>query len=269
MEMFTTGLFVFFMLIFIEYNLKQLLEYFQHLHPLLENATNRGILARHVGVDAFSCFVVAILGWKASYINQDMIDAALGRKPSLTVAFENRVFKYYPEAVRISLFFFAYQVKNTYDTIVWNDGPEFIAHHILTLFTAWGALVPGSCHYYAMFYFGVSEISTGVLCLLANFDDIHGVPGLAAAFPLGKMVLGGLFAVLFVICRVLMWSTVSYYYCRDAWNALKSNDPRLEGRRTWLRYTFVSLSLLSVLQIIWLGEIIRIGHEELKLAGFL
>lgn len=29
MEMFTTGLFVFFMLIFIEYNLKQLLEYFQ------------------------------------------------------------------------------------------------------------------------------------------------------------------------------------------------------------------------------------------------
>jgi hypothetical protein len=237
---------------------------------LLEDPTNRGILARHVGVDALSCFVVAGLGWRARYINQDIVDATLrGKKGAMPVAFENRVFKYYPEAMRISLFFFAYQIKNTYDTIVWNDGPEFIAHHILTLLTAWGALFPGTMHYYAMFFFGVSEISTGVLCLLANFDDIHGVVGLAEAFPVGKAVLGGLFAVLFVICRVFMWSTVSFYYCRDAWNALKSNDPRLEGRKLWLRYTFVSLALLSVLQIIWLWEIFRIGHEELVKLGFL
>lgn len=236
---------------------------------MLEDATNRAILARHVGVDTLSCFVVAILGWKASHINQDMVDAVLRGKKSMPVAYENRVFKYHPEAVRIALFFLAYQLKNTYDTIIWNDGPEFIAHHLLTLATTWGALFPGSCHYYVMFYFGVSEISTGVLCLLANFDDVHGVKGLAEAFPAGKMALGGIFAVLFVICRVFMWSTVSYYYCRDAWNVLKSGDPRLEGRKTWLRYTFVSLALLSVLQIVWLGEIVRIGHEEMVKAGFL
>lgn len=199
-----------------------------------------------------------------------MIDALWrGKKRALSIAFENRIFKYYPEALRLILFFFVYQIKNTYDTIIWKDGPEFIAHHILTLFTAWGALHPGTSQYYAMFYFGVSEVSTGVLCLLANFDDVHGVSGLAEAFPTAKLILGGTFAILFVICRVVMWSNVSYYYCRDAWNALSSTDPRLEGRRLWLRYTFVSLSLLSLLQIIWLAEIARIGREELKVMGML
>lgn len=236
----------------------------------MEDPVNCGILARHVGVDALSCFFVAFLGWKASHINQDMMDFVFrGKKTLLAENFDKRVFKYHPEAMRITLFFFAYQIKNMYDTIIWNDGPEFIAHHLLTLATAWGGLNPPTCHYYVMFYFGVSEISTGVLCLLANFDDVHGVKGLAEAFPTGKIVLGGVFAVLFLICRVLMWSTCSYHYCRDVWYVLKSNDKRSEGRRTWLRYTFVSLALLSLLQVIWLGEIIRIGYAELKTMGLI
>ncbi|KAL3904612.1 MAG: hypothetical protein SGILL_009998, partial [Bacillariaceae sp.] len=240
------------------------------LHPILENETNRQILARHVGVDAFSCFVVAFLGYQARHIVHDMVDAAFGRKKNaMPVAYEQRMFMYRPEAARITLFFFAYQVKNTYDTIVWNDGLLFIMHHVLTLFTAWGALVQGSAHFYVPFYFGISEVSTAVLCLLANFDDIHGVPGLADAFPVGKAVLGGVFAILFVVCRVFMWSTVSYFYCRDAYNALSGSDPRLKGRKTWLRFTFVSLSLLSLLQIIWLAEIGRVGKMEMEKMGLI
>ena len=240
------------------------------MHPLLDNETNRNILARHVGVDAFSCFVVAFLGYQARHLVKDMIDATLNRKVNaMPVAYESRMFMYQPEAARITLFFFAYQIKNTYDTIVWNDGIEFIMHHVLTLFTAWGALVQGSAHFYVPFYFGVSEVSTAVLCLLANFDDIHGVPGLAAAFPLGKAVLGGVFAVCFIVCRVFMWSTVSYYYCRDAWNVLSGSDPRLQGRKAWFRFTFVSLALLSLLQIIWLAEIFRIGKMELEKMGYI
>jgi TLC domain len=242
----------------------------QDSHPVFEDETHRNILARHVGVDAFSCFVVAALGYQARHIVQDLVDAALGRKQNaMPVAYEQRMFTYQPEAARITLFFFAYQVKNTYDTIVWNDGIEFILHHILTLFTAWGALAQGSAHFYVPFYFGVSEVSTAVLCLLANFDDVHGVPGMADAFPVAKAVLGGIFAVLFVICRVFMWSTVSYYYCRDAWNALSGSDPRLKGRVAWLRFTFVSLALLSLLQIIWLAEIARVGKMELEKLGLL
>lgn len=104
---------------------------------------------------------------------------------------------------------------------------------------------------------------------MANFDDVHGVVGLAEAFPTGKVVFGVLFAVTFFVCRVLLWSTISYYYCRDAWNALKGNDPRLVGRKTFVRFTLVSLSLLSLLQIIWLGEILRQGKVELEKMGFI
>ena len=65
-----------------------------------------------------------------------MVDATLRRrKNAMPVAFEGRMFTYQPEAQRIALFFVAYQLKNTYDTIAWNDGIIFIIHHILTLFT--------------------------------------------------------------------------------------------------------------------------------------
>jgi len=102
----------------------------------LEDETSRNILARHIGVDAFSCFIVAYLGWTARHVIQDITDATIGgKKNAMPVAYEGRMFTYHPEAQRITLFFVAYQLKNTYDTIVWNDGLIFILHHVLTLFT--------------------------------------------------------------------------------------------------------------------------------------
>jgi len=266
---FSTGAVIILFLIGIEMSLRLFFTSIKDAHPILDDATNRNILSRHIGVDAFSCFVVAILGWNARHVVNDMVDATLRRrKNAMPVAFEGRMFTYQPEAQRIALFFVAYQLKNTYDTIAWNDGIIFIIHHILTLFTTWGAL-QGNAHFYVLFYFGVSEISTGVLCLLANFDDEHGVVGLADAFPMVKVFLGGIFAAFFVICRVFMWSTVSYYYCRDAWNALSGSDPRMIRHKMWFRFTFLSLSILSLLQIIWLAEIARVGKEELEKVGLL
>ena len=107
----------------------------------MQDETSRNILARHIGVDSFSCFVVAYLGWKARHVVQDLIDATIGRrKNAMPVAYEGRMFTYQPEAQRIALFFVAYQLKNTYDTIVWNDGLIFILHHVLTLFTTVSSL---------------------------------------------------------------------------------------------------------------------------------
>jgi len=256
-------------LFIIEFSLRQFFNSIREWHPVLEDETNRKVLARHIGVDAFSCFVVAYLGWEARHVVQDLIDATIGRKKNaMPVAYEGRMFTYHPEGQRVALFFASYQLKNTYDTIIWNDGLLFIVHHFFTLFTTWGAL-HGNGHFYVLFYFGVSEISTGVLSLLANFDDEYGVVGLADAFPIIKICFGGLFTVLFIICRVFMWSTISYYYCRDAWNVVKGSDPRAEGYKTWYRFTFLSLSILSVLQIIWLADIVRIGKEELEKLGIL
>jgi hypothetical protein len=103
----------------------------------LENETNRQILARHIGVDALSSLVVVVLGFQARHLMQDLVNAVWYRQPgSMPTAYEARMFTYHPAATRITLFFLAYNVKNSYDTIVWGDGIEFILHHVLCLFTA-------------------------------------------------------------------------------------------------------------------------------------
>lgn len=236
----------------------------QYLHPLLENETNRLILARHIGTDWLCCATVASLG--VTYfmsVCPDFLAAALCKPGAMPKAgFEARMFTYQPSAFKMCLFFTAYQIKNMYDTIIWNDGPEFIAHHIMCLFVAYGTIKHGIAHYHVPFFFGISETSTAILCLLANFDDVHGVPGLADAFPEGKAVLGALFAVAFIVCRVLFWIFFSYYLVRDAWLAINKTDSTRDAARPWIKIFLGSLTGLSVLQVIWLGQIIMIGVEE-------
>ncbi len=109
----------------------------QDVHPILDNETSRNILARHVGVDAFSAFVVSYFGYKARHVYQNLLDAITGKNPkAMPIAYEERLFTYHPEGQRVLLFFTAYQIKNLADTILWNDGILFIVHHILALAAA-------------------------------------------------------------------------------------------------------------------------------------
>jgi hypothetical protein len=254
-----------------EMSMRHLLVSYQASHPILENETNRNILARHVAVDVLACAIVFGMGWSSRHLCAGVTDAVFFGKPNAMpdAGHETRLFTYHPAGFRVSLFFFAYQIKNLYDTIAWNDGPEFIFHHCFSILTAYGAMVPGCGHVYTIFFFGMCEISTGVLCLLANFDDEHGVPGLGAAFPTAKVVLGGVFAVLFIVCRVVLWPVFSRYFAGDCLLALKGDDERTKPRRVWLRFFLVSLTGLSILQIAWLGEIFRHGKEELVKAGLM
>lgn len=243
----------------------------QDQHPLLEIEVNRLILARHIFVDTFSCVVMATLGWWNRHTGITAIyRALLGDPKSMTRAgCEARMFAFHPGSFRLGLFFTSYQLKNMIDTIVWNDGPEYIVHHLLSMIVSGGSIYPLLASYYGAFYLGLSEVSTAVLCVLANFDDQHGVVGLGEAFPLTKVVVGGLFVVSFIVCRCIMWPIASYYFVRDSKWALESKSPYLEGRRMWIRAFVVCLSGLSVLQVAWLGQIFWIGYTELKAMGFL
>jgi hypothetical protein len=237
----------------------------QHYHVLLEDERNRQILARHIFVDTMSCTICAILGYMSRY--ESFYPIMKGTIP--LAAYDQRLFTYMPNGFRLTLFFFWYQVKNLVDTILWNDGPEYIFHHVFSLITAYGAMNPGCGHVYTLFFFGLSEISTAVLCLLANFDDHHGVVGLGDAFPITKIICGAIFVVLFILCRCILWPIHSYYFCNDILHAIRNtNDPRATSRRSWMIFFLISLSGLSVLQIAWLGQIFMIGKEELQKSGF-
>ena len=78
--------------------------------------------------------MVAFLGYTSRSVVQEMLPGRAGG--TLTAGgYEARMFTYHPAAQRITVFFVAYQLKNTYDTIVWDDGIIFIIHHVLTLVT--------------------------------------------------------------------------------------------------------------------------------------
>lgn len=254
--------------------------YFLNWSTLLQVETNRQILARHIGVDTFCCAVVSYWGVsKISYIS-DLPRHVFGWQKSSSKSVDNndapfdsddidsRIYKYHPFTYRILMFFLAFQIKNSYDTIVWNDGPEFLFHHILAGGTAIISMYFCLGHYYCVFFMGVSEVSTGILCLLANFDAEHGVKGLDKEYPITRLLLAGLFVVSFLICRTILWPI----YARQFWIDVKNANERnsiVDNKQNlfYLRITALTCAGLSILQVIWLGEIFRLGYLEIVRLG--
>ena len=115
----------------------------------------------------------------------------------------------------------AYELKNLVDSCIFGDGVVFILHHIATCTLAFFALHP-YLHLYSSFFFGISEVSTAVLCVLANWDESRGIKGangeslFAVLFPTAMKVIGVIFAVLFVILRIVVWPVISYYFWLDS-----------------------------------------------------
>ena len=92
--------------------------------------------------------------------------------------------------------------------------------------------------------------------------------GLDLALPTTMIVLGGVFVVSFIICRLAMWPFVTYHYTRDTLTALKSNHKLLEGRETYLKAILVCCCCLSLIQLFFVHMIVETGRKELeKLLG--
>jgi len=244
---------------------RMLISNYQNFHPILEIEVNRMILARHIAVDFLSCGTFSLIGVLNIDKCQDLFSRMLYRSDSMPLAgYEKRLFTYIPAAQQIALMFLAYNIKNTFDSIVWNDGPEFIFHHILSAATAWGAMYPGCGHFYVIFFMGLSELSTLFLCLLANFDDDYGVKGLGEAFPIVKIMLGAAFVIAFVICRTIIWPFASYYFVTDVFQALKDDHALCQGRKRWMKCFVTTLGGLSILQVVFLGQIFIMGKAEIE-----
>lgn len=249
--------------------MRLIIEKYSHIDPILHVERNRHIMARHLAVDFGS---LAICGYIAVKNRHTVCGELIthmknwGKSDSMNESDEDterRLFQYHPASQRIMVWFFAYQVKNMYDTIYWNDGIEFVIHHIFAGAAAWGGMFPGCCHFYALFYFGFSELSTAILCLLANFDDQYGVVGLEQVFPKTKIVLGALFVTSFIVCRCIMWPVVTHHFFKDTTKALASKHPLAAGRRNFLHLLRFCCFGLSLIQFVFVAMIVQTGKEEL------
>ncbi|KAJ1620678.1 TLC domain-containing protein [Pavlovales sp. CCMP2436] len=215
-------------------------------HPILAPRASRAMLARRT-LEVCAMSTLAVLGLQAHW--------RLGGLPSGVregQAAVERAFEFHPLSCRLALFQLGYQVFNTYMSTRDRDGPIFIGHHIATGMLCFFALAP-FLHVYAPFFLGITEVSTAVLCALAAFDKVPmGVPGMGVTFPVTTQVLGVTFALLFVGIRIVIWPWLSYVFWLDVFAVLEAQvHPPIAC------YSFlVANAGLSLLQVMWLGEII-------------
>jgi len=140
----------------------------------------------------------------------------------------------------------------------------------------------GLCRVYSPFFFGISELSTVALCLLTPFNEeqsANGISGLGEAFPTLKLVLGISFVLLFLIVRSIIWPLVTLntarYCCsslRLLWkqlmrqtytNSKEETTTTVLHKMWWHTFYLTSLSVISVLQIMWLFLILDKAKSEL------
>jgi len=248
-----------------------ILENVQHAHPILEQQVNRHILARHLGVDTLSICIIAISGWRARSIVWNVMEEwVYGKRHAVVPAdYKNRLFKTHPKVTQIAIFFFWYQVKNSYDTFVWNDGTVYLCHHILAMVSSWAVIGPHFVHYYAVFFLSICETSTIFLCILSNFVD---VPGLSNAFPLTNVVVGTIFATLFILFRCVAWPLFTHHFFEDtklAFGEMDNTRMMTPERQWWLKFLRFTLTLLSFMQVLFFYQIVMIGSHELARAGLI
>ena len=87
---------------------------------------------------------------------------------------------------------------------------------------------------------------------MACFDANRGIAPLATSFPLLMKALGGAFAVLFIIFRVILWPYFCYFFWIDSLELLRTGT----AHNIPILYLFMFVnSALTFLQIFWLREI--------------
>jgi len=167
-------------------------------------------------------------------------------------------------AERITLMMMAFQ---TYEVVLALcvsklRGPsgEHLMHHAATLSLATIGGGYQYLHFYAPFFFGVTEISSVPLAFVDLFKFF---PSLKSALPATNEHVRTLFAVCFIVMRLVYWPYVCSEFWMDSMAELQADNAR---QSTWVVVVFlVANVLLTGLQFFW-GSLIFKGIAK-KLKG--
>lgn len=134
----------------------------------------------------------------------------------------------------------------------------FLFHHLFTGLVSVFAMRP-FLHYYAAYFLGLSEVSTIFLCIHCCFDEKFGSKTLVRMFPTAHTFLGLLFAVAFCIFRITLWIYFAFHMCTDLMAI--HNSGHVHSYTVWAFY-FISTILFTILQIVWLSDIVAAAKES-------
>jgi len=130
---------------------------------------------------------------------------------------------------------------------------EHLAHHISVLILTPLAAGNEYLYYYSPFFMGVTELSSLPLSLM---DFFKAFPHMAKRYPTLSESVRTVFAVLFLLLRVLYWPVVSSQFWMDTIDEL--NSGRRLGKPLYVMIAYwVGNVLLTALQLFWGSLIVK------------
>jgi hypothetical protein len=154
-----------------------------------------------------------------------------------------------------------YQVFSLGTSFLWSDvlgGPQMVFHHCAVIILSLLSFYPFA-HYYILFFIGMAEASTFILCCVDVFRNLE---ELQKAFPAVNTCLRVTFALSFFFFRWIMWIPASFFFVSDCVELIRTG----KQHSNWTVGIFIPGNIaLTILQILW-GKII--GKTLLKVIGF-
>lgn len=166
---------------------------------------------------------------------------------------KDRIYSKLEGGVVVSKANLAFQIYDLIATICIRDlrKAEMLVHHSLAILLAYFLLRNDYCHYYSIFFLGVTEASSIPLCIVDVFKHFR---KLAARYDALNTSLRILFALGFMVIRVVWWPCISYRYFSDTYQSYKDGtiyNPSL------VAFFAISNILLTLLQWKWGIQIVQ------------
>jgi len=138
------------------------------------------------------------------------------------------------------------------------QGPtgEFLVHHVVATLVAVLALATQSFHFYLIYFFGVTEVSS---ILFQSVELFRSLPSLRKGYDTANSVVREAFAYLFLPIRFLYWPVVVYRAIGDSIDETQGlHNAQRPAKSSALVGTFVVvLAFMTLLQTYWGLKIIR------------
>jgi len=178
-----------------------------------------------------------------------------------------RLYAHHPTAQWITVINLAYQL---WDFAVSLTIPEYctaimMTHHVVAATVAWSALYNDMLGYYALFFLGLSEVSSIFLVSMdvaSSYFELQ--PGsLPQLF--FQHVTGPLFAGTFIYYRVILWWPTSWQLAQDVAEVVStsrtgdtnSKSNQVRPGRNWILYLWLVLNVpMGLLQLYWMSLIL-------------
>lgn len=167
-----------------------------------------------------------------------------------TLSPESRLFGYNYYAEILTLLNFCYQL---WDIAVSLTIPEhctaiMMTHHCVAAIVSWSALYNHMMGYYAVFFLGLSEVSS---IFLVTTDAARFFENGISLDRVVEPISGPMFALTFVYFRVIRWWPTSKQLFDDV-NSVKESAEWLRPGRTWILYMWLVFNLpMGLLQLYW------------------